>query len=207
MTTEDNEIQEAGPSADKAPLPILHFDARTKRVLVIETEQIEQTDAATFLEKTKRYFDWKRSVLENSKIGPPSAEIEQLISETLRQYVKEMPLADYRAITSTLAWPNRQHFDERLSQMAFTITGAVKGPDGQDLAALIPALEICGGYTLFRFSGHANNPSHFRHSIETGDELLGFSSSAESWKHLAGRSGLALVRGNIVIEAYITVMN
>jgi hypothetical protein len=40
-----------------------------------------------------------------------------------------------------------------------------------------------------------------------GDELWEFSSSPESWANLAGRSGVALVRGGEVIDSIITEVN
>ncbi len=43
--------------------------------------------------------------------------------------------------------------------------------------------------------------------IQEGDELWEFSSSAESWKHLAGRSGLCIVRKGRIIASLVTLMN
>jgi hypothetical protein len=43
--------------------------------------------------------------------------------------------------------------------------------------------------------------------MQPGDELWTFSSPADSWQHLAGRAGVALVRDGNPIEALVTVMN
>lgn len=40
-----------------------------------------------------------------------------------------------------------------------------------------------------------------------GDELWTFASPAESWRHLAGRSGIALVRNKKMVCAIVTLMN
>ena len=40
-----------------------------------------------------------------------------------------------------------------------------------------------------------------------GDELWDFSSPPETWAHLAGRAGIALVRDGKVIRSLITMMN
>jgi hypothetical protein len=44
-------------------------------------------------------------------------------------------------------------------------------------------------------------------AMQPGDELWTFFSPADSWKHLAGRAGIALVRDGNPIEALVTVMN
>jgi len=52
-----------------------------------------------------------------------------------------------------------------------------------------------------------------QHDLEFGlptkpdDEVWEFASPPESWKHLAGRAGLALVRERTVIDAYVTLMS
>ncbi len=43
--------------------------------------------------------------------------------------------------------------------------------------------------------------------MQPGDRLVRFASPAESWKHLAGRAGIALVRDGNVIDAFVTMMN
>jgi hypothetical protein len=40
-----------------------------------------------------------------------------------------------------------------------------------------------------------------------GDEIWYFASDPESWQHLAGREGYALVRDGDVIDALVTAMN
>ena len=43
--------------------------------------------------------------------------------------------------------------------------------------------------------------------MQDGDELWTFSTSEESWKHLAGRAGISLVRNGEVIRSMVTKMN
>jgi hypothetical protein len=43
--------------------------------------------------------------------------------------------------------------------------------------------------------------------MRPGDELWTFSSSAKSWRSLAGRAGIALVRNGTPIETLVSVMN
>jgi hypothetical protein len=47
----------------------------------------------------------------------------------------------------------------------------------------------------------------FKALIAPGDELRKFSSPAESWEHLAGRAGVALVRDGVPIKIIVTLMN
>lgn len=46
-----------------------------------------------------------------------------------------------------------------------------------------------------------------KEKMQLGDELWEFSSSGDSWAHLAGRRGIALVREGKVIGSIITLMN
>ena len=43
--------------------------------------------------------------------------------------------------------------------------------------------------------------------MQDGDELWEFSSSWESWQHLAGRAGIVLVRNGEVVTSIVTMMN
>ncbi len=43
--------------------------------------------------------------------------------------------------------------------------------------------------------------------MQPGDRLVNFVSPSDSWKHLAGRAGIALVRDGKVIAAFVTMMN
>jgi hypothetical protein len=43
--------------------------------------------------------------------------------------------------------------------------------------------------------------------IQPGDELWRFVSPPESWKHLAGSAGVALVRRGAIIRSIVTLMN
>jgi len=43
--------------------------------------------------------------------------------------------------------------------------------------------------------------------MEVGDELWEFRSPVESWEHLAGRAGIAVVRQGEIINFIVTMMN
>ncbi len=43
--------------------------------------------------------------------------------------------------------------------------------------------------------------------MKDGDEIRAFSSPEDSWRHLAGRAGYALVREGKAIDGVITLMN
>jgi len=43
--------------------------------------------------------------------------------------------------------------------------------------------------------------------IQAGDELWTFSSPPEDWDRLMGMEGIALVRGGVIVESFITALN
>jgi hypothetical protein len=47
----------------------------------------------------------------------------------------------------------------------------------------------------------------FKGRLRDGDELWEFSSSSDSWKHLAGRSGICIVRKGRIIDSIVTRLN
>lgn len=47
----------------------------------------------------------------------------------------------------------------------------------------------------------------FKKEIKQGDQIWKFRSSAESWRHFAGREGLCIVRDDEVVASIITRMN
>jgi len=47
----------------------------------------------------------------------------------------------------------------------------------------------------------------FKGELRDGDELWEFSSSADSWKHLAGRSGICIIRKGRIIDSFVTRLN
>ena len=47
----------------------------------------------------------------------------------------------------------------------------------------------------------------FKAAMRPGDELYRFSTSSDSWAHLAGRAGIALVRNGEIAKTIITMMN
>jgi hypothetical protein len=47
----------------------------------------------------------------------------------------------------------------------------------------------------------------FKALVLPGDELWTFSSPPDSWEHLAGRAGVALVRDGVPVRVIITMMN
>jgi hypothetical protein len=125
-----------------------------------------------------------------------------------------------------LPWSDRERFDRRLAQLGYVVTGFASDPQGQKLAVAVSVLKIGIPFALTRLRGRADSlptprrlaedevsldPLHhglsFQLPPKPDDEVWEFSSSQDSWAHLAGRAGLALVRERTVIDAYITMMN
>ncbi len=46
-----------------------------------------------------------------------------------------------------------------------------------------------------------------RARVQPGDEVREFCSSRESWQHLAGRAGIALVRDGRAVASLVTMLN
>jgi hypothetical protein len=56
--------------------------------------------------------------------------------------------------------------------------------------------------------GHLNADwERLKASMLPGDEIWGFCSPPDSWQHLAGRAGYALVRDGQVIDCIVTMLN
>jgi hypothetical protein len=156
----------------------------------------------------------------------PSAALDRWIADIQNRYSNALPFEDYREIASKLPWIDREHFDSRLAQLGYLVTGFASDPQGQDLAVAVPVLKIGIPFALTGLRGRADSlpaprrlaeneisldPLHHGLSFELppkpDDEVWEFSSSRDSWEHLAGRAGLALVRERTVIDAYVTMMN
>jgi hypothetical protein len=164
--------------------------------------------------------------LLNPRSVEPSAALDRWISDIQNRYSNALPFEDYREMASKLPWSDREHFDHRLAQLGYVVTGFASDPQGQELAVAVPVLKIGIPFTLTRLRGRADSlpmprrlaeneisldPLHhglsFQLPPKPDDEVWEFSSSQDSWAHLAGRAGLALVRERTVIDAYITMMN
>ena len=99
--------------------------------------------------------------------------------------------------------------------------------EGRELAVAAAVLKIGIPITLVRMLGRADSLSlrphrakkkqesfdplrygfSFQVTPRPDDEIWEFSSSPESWEHLAGRAGAALVRDGTVIDACVTALN
>jgi hypothetical protein len=53
----------------------------------------------------------------------------------------------------------------------------------------------------------ADPSQEFLDLMAPGDELWEFMSPPETWAHLAGRAGIALVRDGEIIDSFLTLMN
>ena len=56
-------------------------------------------------------------------------------------------------------------------------------------------------------SGLRDKWAELKAQMKPGDEIWTFASPPESWKHLAGRSGFALVRNGVAIMTIVIMMN
>jgi hypothetical protein len=157
----------------------------------------------------------------------PSAELDRCVSEVRIRYSHSLPIEAYGESLSKLPWTDYGHFDQRLTELGYVVTGFAITSEGQELAVAVSVLKIGIPITLVRMRGRADSLSprprrakkeqksfdplrhgfSFRVTPRPDDEIWEFSSSLESWQHLAGRAGVALVRDGTVIDACVTVLN
>jgi hypothetical protein len=97
------------------------------------------------------------------------------------------------AVTYPIEW-----LDERLTLEEIERKYTAK-PDGLDSISAA-ALNKPFGYQNARWEA-------LKARMQPGDELWTFASPADSWKHLAGRAGIALVRDNKMVDAIVTILN
>ena len=156
----------------------------------------------------------------------PSAELASRISEIRQRYPISLPFDVYQSVLKKLPWSDKTHFDKQLEELGYVVMGFAKTSDGQEVAVAMSVLKIGISIELTRRRGTVaslpkpRKPSSnersfdpldagisFRTAQKPDDEIWDFSSSRDSWQHLAGRAGLALVRDGTVIEHYVSVMN
>ena len=157
----------------------------------------------------------------------PSAELDRYVSEVRIRYSNSLPIEAYTEIESKLPWKDRDHFDQRLTELGYVITGFATTSEGQALAVAMSVLRLGIPMTLVRMRGRADSLSPRPHRAKKNqkffdplrygfsfqvtprpdDEIWEFSSSLESWQYLAGRAGAALVRDGTVIDACVTALN
>jgi hypothetical protein len=168
-----------------------------------------------------------------AKAGPPdprpagpSAELDRWMARIRENPAKSLSFAAYRKIVDKLPWTDREHLDEQLARLGVMITGYVKDAQGNAVPATVRVLEVGSPFTLIASRGRAGSlptpPAlaageisadplrhglSFRLPVRPDDEVWVFSSSPDTWRHLAGRAGLALIREGTVIDAYVTRMN
>lgn len=115
-------------------------------------------------------------------------------------------------------------FTNAMSDLDLTVTGFARNALGENIA-VAPGVALIG--VPFRLTGlrgansvearpqdasvavgrRLNGARRFRVATHPDDQVWQFSSSLESWRHLGGRAGLALVRKGVVIDAHVTIMN
>ncbi|MBS0523756.1 MAG: hypothetical protein JSS04_08980 [Proteobacteria bacterium] len=151
----------------------------------------------------------------------PSAALDRWVSKVQARYSGSLPFEDYREISSKLSWSDQAHFDSRLARLGYVVTGFAIGPEGQEFAVAVTVLKIGTPLALTELLGRAGSlPAEGRFSLnplqhglqfrlppKPDDAVWQFSSSPDSWAHLAGRAGLALVRERTVVDAYVTSMS
>jgi hypothetical protein len=157
----------------------------------------------------------------------PSPELDRCISEVRIRYSHSMPIEAYEESLSKLPWTDYGHFDQRLTELGYVVTGFAATSEGQELVVAVSVLKIGISITLVRMLGRADSVSRRPHRAKKkqkffdplrygfsfqltprpDDEIWEFSSSLESWQYLAGRAGAALVRDGTVIDACVTALN
>lgn len=168
-----------------------------------------------------------------AKAGPPdphpagpSAELDRRMARIREKPARSLSFAAYRDIVDTLPWTDWKHLDEQLARLGVTITDYVTDAQGNAVPATVRVLEAGSPFTLTALRGQVGSlptppalvageisADPLRHSlsfrlpVRPDDEVWMFSSSPDTWRHLAGRAGLALIREGTVIDAYVTRMN
>lgn len=84
------------------------------------------------------------------------------------------------------------------------MTGLVVPPDWLDKPVSVEEIDADYGAST---SGVHADWEKLKSEMQPGDKLVRFTSPIESWQHLAGRAGIALVRDGKVIDAIVTMMN
>jgi hypothetical protein len=151
-----------------------------------------------------------------------SAELSRQIAGIQKRYPGSLPYDIYSKLASELDRKDRHHLDRQLVGLGYTITGFARYAGGKGLAVAIPAIGFGGPIDLTKSLGsvdssqmlvdeHGRKSSSsglpFRSALQADDQIWQFSSSQDSWAHLAGRGGLALVREGVLIDTYVTVMS
>jgi hypothetical protein len=160
------------------------------------------------------------AVSERRSVGPP-LDVERCIASIREQFSSCLPLSAYKEIISRLSWRDHEHFDYRLGQLGYSVTGFLIGLDRrerQDFSVRPSVLRVGVPFALTKLRGRAEmlsddckspDPSRlpFRCQPKPDDEVWEFATPPETWSRLCGRAGLALVRGTTVIDVYVKVMN
>ena len=134
----------------------------------------------------------------------PLGKVDRLILEIQRQYAEAMLLEDYHRYRSGLGAAGQAQFASRLRLLGYVVIGFATRGDGTEIAADISVVERHGEPISLRAL-----PSQEVAIWEAraGEDVMRFSTSPDSWHHLAGRAGYALVRENVVVDLRIEVMS
>jgi hypothetical protein len=109
----------------------------------------------------------------------PLAALDRWVSHIQNRYSNALPFGDYREIACKLPWSDREHFDSRLAQLGYVVTGFASNPQGQELAVAISVLKIGIPFALTRLRGRADSlpTPHLKTKYLSIHSIMAFRSS------------------------------
>jgi hypothetical protein len=133
----------------------------------------------------------------------PSAQLSAIIVEIRQRFGHAIPYAQYRDRERALPWNERAAFERALDEFGCVIADLAEDAQGRSIAVTIGVANQLG--LPIRLIERSIKPAE--NGWSDGDGAWNFASSPDSWQILAGRSGIAWVRGNVVAGIMITRMN
>lgn len=133
--------------------------------------------------------------------------VDRLIEECRARYQGAIPFEDYRNLRFRLDRREHGHVQAALGKLGFVVSNFATGPEGKPLGASFSVVEQLGLPISLTSQRGIDGPHFGRYHTpsEPGDEVWEFSSSRDSWEHLAGCAGVALVRQGVVVDISVTM--
>lgn len=176
---------------------------------IVELSSFLRFDGFTDHEIIERIEAWRSALVERPE--PPPADIDSYIRYRIECEAPEYPLSDHKLFERTL---------ERARAFADASIRMAKARDSIprdwlkeqialiDLDRRLGAMrQLPGGPGGLLLSPKRREVARIKLRMRPEDELWIYESPPETWKHLSGRRGIALVREHKPIENFVLVMN
>lgn len=138
--------------------------------------------------------------------GDKSLTVDECIAMLPTEGNLTLTFSELHKLMRRVEW---EHWDELMNRLD-TLGFRVEEPGGDEnrkcALSVRVARELGQPIILVSQVKNANRESRFSDRMP-GDQVWKFSTSSDSWEHLAGRSGLGLLRGGVVIDTLIEIMN